>query len=258
VTDAPATPALVTDDRFLGGRLTIRQPAKGFRAGLDAVLLAAACPAQAGQRVLDLGCGVGTASLCLLARVQGAHVAGLEIDPQTADLARRNAAANGLDTVFSVLTGDATSPWSALAEAGCPRDCMDHAIANPPFFDEEQHRVSVDAAKRTARYLKPEKLHLWLRTMATALHASGTATVIHTPDSLPSLLPSFASRFGGLIVKPVHPKAEAPAVRVIVHGMKGSRAPTKLLPPLVLQDGQGQQTAEAEAILRNAHALVLS
>ena len=124
--DEAAPAPELTRDAFLGGRLQLWQPAEGYRAATDPVLLAAACPAGPGARVLDLGCGVGTAALCLATRVPGLQLAGLEIQPFYADLARRNAAKAAVD--FEIVTGDLARMPAAL------RQPFDHVIANPPYY----------------------------------------------------------------------------------------------------------------------------
>ena len=85
----------LTCNDFLGGRVRLYQPVKGYRAGVDPVLLAAAVPARAGDHVLELGCGAGQALLCLAARVPGLRLTGVELQAAYADLARRNGALNG-------------------------------------------------------------------------------------------------------------------------------------------------------------------
>ena len=117
----------LTDDGFLGGRLRVLQPRLGYRAATDPVLLAAAVPVRAGQSVLELGCGAGVAALCLLVRVPGVRVAGLERQAGYADLARRNAARNALS--LTVEDGDLAAMPPALRAAA-----FDHVIVNPPYF----------------------------------------------------------------------------------------------------------------------------
>ena len=116
----------LSDDAFLCGRLRLWQPVTGCRAATDPVLLAAACPAVAGQTVLDLGCGAGAAALCLAARVPGVVLAGLEVQPGYAVLARANAARNAV--TMEVHEGDVAAEPAAL------RRGFDHVICNPPYY----------------------------------------------------------------------------------------------------------------------------
>ncbi len=244
-----------TCDAFLDGRVRLRQPGAGFRSGLDAVFLAAACPAQAGDHVLEAGCGAGAASLCLLARVPDAKLTGVEIDPELAALARENAATNGRVETFESIAADVAAPWPELKAAGLRPDAYDHVIANPPFFSESRSRPAKDQANARARAMPEGGLEAWLRFLAATAKPSGTCTVIHTADALPELLSAFARRFGNLQITPLYPKADAPAIRVIIRGIKGSRAPVAITPGVVLHEQDGTPTPAARAILRDGCAL---
>jgi tRNA1(Val) A37 N6-methylase TrmN6 len=244
-----------TCDAFLDGRVQVRQPVKGFRSGLDAVFLAAACPAKAGSSVLEAGCGAGAASLCMLARVDAIEVTGIEADSALAALARDNAAANGFARSFNIVTADVTSSWSTLEALGLRREAYDHAIANPPFYMHGRVRLSKDGRNARSRVMQEGGLHHWLRFLAAAVKPGGTATVIHTADVLPQLLNAFEGRFGALRILPLYPKSAAPAIRVILSGIKGSRAPLTLAPGVVLHEDDGAPAEAAKAILRDGNRL---
>ncbi|HWJ17168.1 MAG TPA: methyltransferase [Geobacterales bacterium] len=233
----------------------LRQPRAGFRSGLDAVFLAAACPAQARDHVLEAGCGAGAASLCLLARVAGAKVTGVEIDPGLTALAVENAAANDMTERFEGVAADVTAPRAALDAAGLRSDAYDHVMANPPFFSHGRSRPAKDQGNARARAMPEGELEAWLRFLAASAKPSGTCTVIHTAEALPELLSAFDRRFGDLRITPLYPKANAPAIRVIICGIKGSRAPVAITPGIVLHEQDGTPTAAAEAILRDGCAL---
>ena len=244
-----------TCDAFLDGRIHVRQPRAGFRSGLDAVFLAAACPAQAGDHVLEAGCGAGAASLCLLARIPGATVTGVEIDPGLTALARENAAANGKAESFGSVAADVTAPRAALEAAGLRADAYDHVMANPPFFSHGRSRPAKDQGNARARAMPEGELEAWLRFLAASAKPSGTCTVIHTAEALPELLSAFDRRFGDLRITPLYPKADAPAIRVIISGIKGSHAPVAITPGIILHEQDGTPTAAAKAILRDGCAL---
>jgi tRNA1(Val) A37 N6-methylase TrmN6 len=243
-----------TCDAFLDGRIHVRQPAKGFRSGLDAVFLAAACPAKSGDAVLEAGCGAGVASLCLLARSSGLAVTGVEADPALAELARENAAANGFGDAFKAVTASIGAPWSSLG-GQLRREGYDHVIANPPFHVHGRARISTDARNARSRAMHEGGLEQWLRFLAAAAKPGGTATMIHTAEALPQLLAAFESRFGALCLFPLHPKAGAPAIRLILRGIKGSRAPFSIASGIVLHEEDGTATAAAKAVLRDAAKL---
>ncbi len=233
----------------------MRQPKTGFRSGLDAVILAAACPAKPGDRVLEAGCGAGVASLCLLARVSGIDVTGVEASEELAALAQENAIANGFGEVFHAIAADVTAPWSVLEGAGLQREAYDHVIANPPFYTHGRARLSNDARKARSRAMDEGGLDGWFRFLAGAAKPGGTATVIHTAEALPELLLAAGVRFGGLHLIPLHPGAGAPAIRIVMSGKKGSRAPLSLASGLVLHEADGTPTSAARAILRDGSGL---
>jgi tRNA1(Val) A37 N6-methylase TrmN6 len=243
-----------TRDAFLDGRIHVRQPAQGFRSGLDAVFLAAACPAEAGESVLEAGCGAGVASLCFLARVRGTGVTGVEADPALAELARQNALDNGFSERFQAVAADVAAPWSSL-EGQLRREGYDHVIANPPFYAHGRARLPKDGRNARSRAMPEGGLEHWLRFLAAAAKPGGTAAIIHTAEALPQLLAAIEGRFGGLQVLPLYPRAEAPAIRVIVRGTKGSRAPLSLAAGIVLHEADGAPTAAARAVLRDAAKL---
>ncbi len=243
-----------TCDAFLDGRIHVRQPRKGFRSGLDAVFLAAACPAGCGDAILEAGCGAGAASLCLLARVVNITVSGVEADPALVALARENASANGFGHRFEVVAADVAAGWASL-EGRLQREAYDHVMANPPFYVHGRARLAKDARNAHARAMHEDGLDIWVRFLAAAAKPGGTATVIHTAEALPHLLAAFEGRFGGLRLIPLHPKAGAPAIRVILCGTKGSRGPFSLAPGIVLHEEDGRHTRLANAILRDGTGL---
>lgn len=235
-------------DGFLGGKLAITQPLGGYRAGADAVMLAAACPAKAGQTVLELGCGAGVASLCLAARVSGLLQTGLERDAGYAALVRQNATANAL--ALNVVEGDlATMPAELRAQV------FDHVIANPPFFGAGS--LSPDPARAVARH-EETPLDQWLDAGLRRLAPGGWLTMIHLPARLDTILAALAGRAGAVSVLPVAARAGRDAGRVIVTARKGARAPLRLLAPFVmhmkpLHSADGEDlTPAAQAVLRDA------
>jgi tRNA1(Val) A37 N6-methylase TrmN6 len=237
----------VTDDAFLGGRLTIRQPAKGFRAGLDSVLLGAAV-SPASAALLDLGAGVGTAALVALADHKTRAATLVESDPAMAELATQNIAANGLAARAYVLTLDLTASGRTRAAAGLDADTYDSVIANPPFFESGTRASARGAA---ARHMSAEALDLWVKTAATHAAPGGEIIFIHVAEKLPTLLAAFAARFGALTVLPLTPREGEPAHRILVRGIKGSRAPLTLLGSRTLHTPAGRHfRPEFEAIFR--------
>ena len=237
-------------DAVLGGRVRLLQSVRGYRAGMDAALLAAACDAQPGDRVLDLGCGPGAVMLAAAVRRPGAHFTGIEADPQALDLARANIDLNGLADRVEGLAGDVAAPFSRL---GLPR--FDAALCNPPFFDDASV-LRGPAPEKTRAWMATDGLATWTGYLLKAVRDGGTVTLIHRADRLADLLAGLTPGCGSIRIRPVQPRAASPASRVIVRAVRGGRAPLALLPPLVLHpDGEGKHTEAAEAILRGAAPL---
>jgi tRNA1(Val) A37 N6-methylase TrmN6 len=243
----------LTTDAFLGGRLTVRQPKAGYRAGVDPVLLAAAVPARAGQAVLELGCGAGVASLCLGRRVPGVALAGIEVQADYAALARENAAANGI--AFEVAEGDL-----ARMPAGLRARSFDHVLANPPYFRRATGTPARDAG-REAAFGEATPLSAWVEAGMRRLRPGGRLTLIQLAERLPDLVAAFEGRQAALALLPVAPRAGREATRVILAAVKGGRAAFRLLPPLILHDGAAHlrdgedYAAPVRAVLRDAAPL---
>lgn len=242
----------LTEDAFLGGRLRLHQPADGYRAAIDPVLLAAAVPALPGESVADLGCGVATAGLCLLARVRGLRVTGLEVQPWLVELARENARLNGWHAKLQVVAGDVAAPPDAMTAAG-----FDHVMLNPPYLEAGSARASAHELRRIATVEGTAGLDAWLSCALTLLRPRGSVTVIHRADRLHSLLTLITQSCGDVAVFPLWPRRGEAAKRVLVQGLKGSGGALRILPGLELHDAEGCYTPAAEAVLRDAQGLEL-
>jgi tRNA1(Val) A37 N6-methylase TrmN6 len=248
----------LSEDALLGGALRLRQPRRGHRVGHDAVLLAAACPALSGEHVVELGAGVGAAGLAVAARGGDIAVTLVEIDPDLAALAAENAQLNGLAARVKSITLDAVAPARAFAAAGLVPESVARVLMNPPFNDPVRQKSSPDRRRRLAHAAPRETLAAWIRTAARLLRPRGTLTVIFRADGLVDLGRALDSVFGAIMVLPVYPKPDEPAIRILVRATKASRASLVLLPGLVLNDARGYPTPEAEAVLRTGATLPLA
>ena len=243
-TKAARSDGMFTEDRILGGRVLLRQPAKGYRAGLDAALLAAACDAGDGERVIEAGCGVGAVMLAAAARRPGVRFVGVERDPAALALAQANIAANGLADRVEALEADV---GGGRAKDGAP---FDAALCNPPFFDDPATLRAPHPAKRGA-FIADDGLAAWTGFLLAAVRDGGTITLIHRADRLADILALLGAKAGSFQIRPIHPFADAPAGRVLVRAVRGGKAPLQLLPPLVLhQRGGAKHAPAAEAVLR--------
>jgi tRNA1(Val) A37 N6-methylase TrmN6 len=245
-----------TEDAFLGGRLRLRQPRSGHRAGHDAMLLAAATPARHGDRVVDLGAGVGAAGLALARRVAGVALVLVEVDAALAALARGNAAANAIAADVIVL--DVTSEAGAFAAAGLAPDSADVVLMNPPFNDSVRHRASPDKARVSAHVAGAATLESWIHASRRILKSGGVLSLIWRADGLTEVLAALDRGFGSLGILPVHGDAAAPAIRVLVNAVKGGRAPTQIHAALMLNDESSLPNKRAQEILTGKGILPLA
>ncbi len=246
----PREAAPVTEDSLLGGRVKLRQPASGYRAAIDPIFLAAAIPAGAQDYVLDMGCGVGAAALCLAARVPFCRIAGFELQRDLVRLASLNIELNGLAGRVTAMHGDLLNLPPRLAPGS-----FDHVMANPPFLEAAATTAPADPGTAAARIEGDADLASWVRVALLMVRSRGSLTFIHRADRLETLLALIAGKAGEIVVFPLWPGEGKPAKRVIIRARKQIATPTRLAPGLMLHQPDGRFTAAAEAILREAVAL---
>ncbi len=247
---APASD--VSEDALLGGKLRLRQPRSGYRVAIDPVLLAASVPATATDTVLDIGCGVGAASLCLAVRVPGCRVLAIDRQRDLIRLASDNILLNDLGARVTAMTGDLLRPPPRL-EPGA----FTHVMANPPFLEAGRASPSPHLGKAEASIEGEADLAAWVRFALAMASSRGLITFIHRADRLGHLLGELAGRTGEIVVFPLWSGAGKPAKRIIIQARKGSAAPLRIMPGLALHEADGRNTDAAEAILRGGAAIDL-
>lgn len=231
-----------TEDALLNGRIRIRQPARGYRVNVDTLLLAAAIETKDGARLMEAGSGVGAALLSLAIRNENTKLVGVERDQNIASISRENVAANAMMHRIEIVTGDAL-------DRGLQLGVFDGVFTNPPFDDGGEGRAPSESRKYA--HVADAPLDAWIAALADRLTGGAALTMIHRAAKLPEILAGLDGRLGGAEVIPIRPRAGEPARRVLVRARKGSRAPFRLCPELVLHDASGaKHTPETEAVLR--------
>ena len=230
-------------DALMAGRVRLRQPRAGYRAGLDAGLLAASLGLRAGERALEAGCGAGAVLLQAAVRGPGAQLVGMERDPAAVALAQANIALNGLESRVSAIVGEVGRRFSELG-----LQPFDVAFANPPFFDDPG-TLRAPSPERWGAWMADDGLEAWTGFLLKAVREGGRIILVHRADRLADLLAGLGQGAGSFRIRPVHAFAGRPAKRVLVQAIKTGRAPLVLLAPLVLREGDAARP-EGEAILR--------
>ncbi|WP_292050937.1 MULTISPECIES: tRNA1(Val) (adenine(37)-N6)-methyltransferase [unclassified Brevundimonas] len=234
-----------TETHLLGGRVSLRQPAKGYRAGMDAALLAATVAPKAGERIIEAGCGAGAVLMQIALRHPQVSVTGLERDPFAYELAVHNAQANDVVDRAHIIHGDVANRFKAL-----DLPTFDWAVSNPPYFDDP-NTIRAPAEERRGAWIADHGLKAWTEFLVKSVREGGKIVIVHRADRLADILSLLAPKAGSFAIRPVHSFADEPAKRVLVQATKTGKAPLRLLPPLVLHPRTGpKHTPEAEAILR--------
>jgi len=242
----------VTEDKLLGGRVLLRQPAEGYRVAIDPIFLAAAVPAAPGELVLDVGAGVGAAALCLAWREPNCLIRGIEIQHALVRLAAENAALNGGAARMEFMVGDILRPPPRMAPG-----TFHHVMANPPYQESQAGTRSDIRGRDMANVEGEAALADWVRYALNMVRSKGSVTFIHRADRVDLLLAELRQRAGDIAVYPLWPGGSRPASRVIVRARKDVATPTKLSAGMVLHEPDGRYSAAAEAVLRDGAALAL-
>jgi tRNA1(Val) A37 N6-methylase TrmN6 len=215
------------------------QPVSGYRAGFDAVLLAASVPLAPGSRanVLDAGSGVGAVGLSLAVRVSDCRVTLVEREPELARMAGWNIACNAVGERCRVVEADLTAPAQGLESAGLEAETQDVVVANPPYFISGSSQPARDPLRAASHQMADRELERWMRFAARMLKPHGTFVMIHRTEALAAVIAALDGRFGDLAVVPIHSREGEPARRFLLKARKGSRAPLRLMPGLIVHEG---------------------
>ncbi len=240
----------------LNKHVQLHQAPEGFRTSMDSIMLAAACPVRTGQNVLDLGCGVGSAGLCVLHRIVDMTLLGVDIQADHIELAIKNAAINNMAKNSSFLCADIRD---------LTRDdigAFDHVICNPPYKAAGSHKHSPSPAKAQAMgHVNGDiSLRNWIDCAWHHIKGQGSLTIVHEAEQCDSIIQGLYSerggrRFGNIEIIPLYPKAGVAAKRVIIRAWKHKKSGSSVLPGITLHNMNGSYTPEADKILRDGQAL---
>lgn len=249
-----------TLDAFHRGRFHLVQPARGaHRAGIDAMILAAAVPENFAGGLADLGAGAGAAGLAVASRCPESRVTLVERSPAMADYAERTMCHplnQHLKERISLLQADVTLSGLARVQAGLVDNSFDFAIMNPPFNDASD-RMTPDAEKAEAHVMEEDLFERWIRTAAAIVRPGGGMAIIARPVSITPILEALSGRFGAAAIVPIRPRPAKAAIRIVVRAIRGSRAGLTLEPALVLHGETGNAlSARAQAIANGEAGLL--
>lgn len=248
----------VTQDAFHDASFHVLQPkARGNRSGMDALLLAASMPKDASGIVADLGAGAGVAGFALINLNEDLELVAVERNKEMAELARQSSLLSQnahLRDRIKVIEADVTLSGLNRQSAGLATDSVDHVIMNPPY-NSQGARPPNDPLRAEAFIMAQGGLDAWFRTAAAMMQGDGYFSVIHRTDSLGEVIACSQGRFGNLEIIPIHSHAGEPAKRMIVRGIRGSKAPSCILPGFIVHSDEGKFTPHADAIFKGKAGL---
>jgi tRNA1(Val) A37 N6-methylase TrmN6 len=232
----------------LNQKVRLLQPARGFRTSMDSVLLAAASPAKRTEKVLDLGCGVGGASFCLLWREPNLRLTGIDIQEEYIHLAQQNARLNQCSTEVHFKVEDVRN-YRCCEDIGA----YDHIICNPPFYEAGHHTLSPQESLAKSRGHTISELDLkdWIDSAFHNLKSKGSLTLIHQASQMDRLIQYLGKRFRRTDIFPIYSKVNEPAKRVIIRAFKDRHSPLTLHPGIIMHTADGSESPEARLLLRD-------
>jgi len=236
------------------GGLSLRQPERGYRYSLDPFLLADFCSPRRGERILDLGAGVGVIGLLLARRHPTVRVTGIELQPDLALFAAENARSNSLDGRCRIIRGDLRAAPRFL-----PPEHFHRVVANPPFRRPGSGATPPDPGRANARQELTFTIADLAVTASALLRFGGTLCAIHLAERLPELCRALdESGFAPKKLRLIAPYAASAARLCLISAIKGGRPGLCVLPQLVLHQPGGQYTEEVAAMLLETYSGMLA
>ncbi len=208
----------------------IIQNTKKFCFGMDAVLLSGFAKVLHGERVLDLGTGTGIIPILLEAKTEGKHFIGLEIQEDSADMARRSVALNGLEDKIDIVIGDIKEASASFGLA-----TFDVVTSNPPYMNHGHGLVNPGDAKAIARHEILCSLEDVIREASRLLKTGGRFYLVHRPFRLAEIINKLtAYKLEPKRMKLVHPYVDKEPNMVLIECVKGGKSMLKVEAPLIV------------------------
>lgn len=225
------------DDLQFDGYELIQHPGR-FCFGMDAVLLSAFARVKTGECVLDLGTGTGVLPILLAGKTEGKHFTGLEIQEESADMARRSVLHNHLEDRVSIVTGDIKEASGIFGA-----ESMDVIITNPPYMIGGHGLTNPDSAKAIARHEVLCTLDDILRESYKVLKYGGRFYMVHRPFRLVEILTKMsAMRIEPKRMRLVYPYIDKEPNMVLIEGIKNGKSRIEVEPPLIVYEKDGDYT----------------
>lgn len=227
------------DDLQINGRRIIQSPDR-FCFGMDAVLLSGFAKVKKGESVLDLGTGTGILPILLDAKTEGGHFTGLEIQPESADMARRSVILNNRQDKIDIVTGDIKNALNIFGAAS-----FDVIVTNPPYMNQNHGITNPESPKAIARHELLCSLEDVIRQTRSLLKVNGRMYMVHRPFRLPDIM-ELMNECG---IEPkkmrfAHPYVDREPSMVLIEGVRGGNRRLTVEKPLVIYDGPGEYSEE--------------
>ncbi|MDR0555970.1 MAG: methyltransferase [Holosporaceae bacterium] len=234
------SPREFTRDSLLNGQLKLRQPKSGYRVAIDPIILSSFVHPRPRQKILDVGCGVGTIALILKRRECLSEITALDIDTEMCEICRENSAMNSLDIEVIAVSIESSVFGSSF----------DQVVTNPPFLQKKSSRIS--ESKILANF---ETIDLadWISYCLRTLKNRGIFTMIHRASRLGDILEALKrnkiAEIGDVQITPIFPKIDSAANRVLVQAQKSCKSESKILPGIIVHNTDGSYTEAMQRIL---------
>lgn len=237
-------------DKYLDGKVILKQPSKGYRAGIDAVLLASAVHPKDNEHILDVGAGAGAVMLCLSYHHPNTWITGLEIQEEMVELNRYNIELNQKEQRLKTFQGSIANPPKELFP-----NSFHHVVSNPPYFD---NGFEAKGKSRSLSRLETDiNLTEWIETCIRMVRPRGFLTLIHRAERLDEILATLMTKMGAIKIYPFWPDESKAAKLVLIQARKSVKTDCTLMPGMVLHQEDHSYTNAADAIFRGNQTIEL-